>query len=521
MKRIFSIIIVFCFVFNMVFAVKAENENNTAADISVETIEEASEEISYYDYQQELPLEKAEDSIHIDIAEAVTIETDVKAEYKFNAQSSGRYALLVTYNSGKTDGDISFSITIDGVHYFEEMSNIELPIVWMNSGDIKTDTYGNESAPEQVKWDGDVTHCINDAEGVNLSPYEFGITEGEHTLALEVISGSFILKALSFVPLEETKEYKDYIADWGDKKNSKSEPIIIEGEDALYKTDKALIPKSDNSDPSLSPSSYSKTVLNTIGFSSWNSSDEAIVWKFKVKDSGFYKLGFKFKQSESVNNISYRKLLIDGKVPFSEAESVEFNYGNGWQYSEFEADDETPYLLYLEKGEHTLTMYATLSYTAEYYRRLEKIVDELGDIYINVSMITGETPDKNRDYDLFRQIPDLNEKLQSNYDSIAALADEMNEFTNMSGSSMIAALKNMARVLKSMIDNPYTAQRYLTDYYTNYTSVGGWLYDMKSMPLSLDRIILSSPESEIEGINAGFFSKLTFGVKRFISSFMT
>ena len=34
-----------------------------------------------------------------------------------------------------------------------------------------------------------------------------------------------------------------------------------------------------------------------------------------------------------------------------------------------------------------------------------------GDIYINISMITGENPDKKRDYDLFRQIPDLNKRL--------------------------------------------------------------------------------------------------------------
>ncbi len=521
MKRIFSIIIILGFLLNTVFVANAEEAENNAVDISADILQADSEPISYYDYEKALTLNSAENSVNIDIDETKTLETESVLEYTFTVPTSAKYGMFITYNASKTKGDIGLSLKIDGVHYFEEMSGIELPVVWTNSGDIKTDTYGNESAPEQVRWDGFVTHCVNDAEGVNLNPYEFGITEGEHRLLLEVTAGEFILKSISFAPIESVSEYKDYISAFKNNKNSNAKPIIIEGEDALYKTDKSLIPKSDNSDPSLSPASYSKTVLNTIGFNSWNSSDEALTWKFKVVDSGFYKIGFKFKQSESVNNISYRKLLIDGKLPFKEAESIEFNYGNGWQYREFEKEDETPYLIYLEKGEHTLSMYATLSSTAEYYRRLEKIVDELGDIYINVSMITGESPDKNRDYDLFRQIPDLNEKLQSNYDGIVALADEMNEFTNMSGSSMIAALKNMARVLKSMIDNPYTAQRYLTDYYTNYTSVGGWLYDMKSMPLSLDRIILSAPKTENVNIKSGFFSKLSFGIKRFISSFMT
>ncbi len=520
MKRVFSIIIVLCFAFNMFFAVKAE-DNNTVTEVTMDTVPSSDGEISYYDYQKSLTFSPTENSIDIDVAEADALKDGGRYEYKFNATSSGRYGLFFTYNAGQANGDIGLSIKIDGISYFEEMTDIELPVLWTNSGEIKTDTYGNESAPQQVRWDGYITHCLNDSKGVNLNSYEFDISEGEHTLVVEVLSGEFKLKAISFAPIDTPPKYTDYISEFKGEKAGETKPIIIEGEDAVYKTDKSLIPKSDNSDPSLSPSSYSKTVLNTIGFNSWNSSDEALTWKFEVSESGFYKLGFKFKQSESVNNISYRKLFIDGKVPFEEANSVDFNYSNGWSYSEFENSDNAPYLLYLEKGEHTLTMCATLSYTAEYYRRLEKIVNELGDIYINVSMITGETPDKNRDYDLFRQIPDLSEKLQSNYDSIIKLADEMNEFTNMSGSSMIAALKNMARVLKSMIDKPYTAQRYLTDYYTNYTSVGGWLYDMKSMPLSLDRIVLSSPDTEGVDTEAGFFSEIIFGVKRFISSFMT
>ena len=520
MKRVFSIIIALCFALNLFFVVNADGED-TVTDVSLDIASTSVEDMPYYDYQKSLTFDVAENNVEIELSEIKALKDGEKYEYKFSASASGRYGLLLTYNACETKGDIALSLSIDGNSYFKEMSNIELPVVWVNSGEIKTDTYGNQSASEQIRWDGYITHTLDDSEGVNLSPYEFDIAEGEHTLSIEVLSGEFKIKAISFAPIDTPVKYTDYIDEFKDKKSATSKPIIIEAEKAVYKTDKSLIPKSDNSDPSLSPSSYSKTVLNTIGFNSWNSSDEAISWKFTVEESGFYKLGFKFKQSEAVNNVSYRKLLIDGKVPFEEANSIEFNYSNGWKYDEFKNKDDSPYLLYLEKGEHTITMYATLSHTAEYYRRLEKIVNELGDIYINVSMITGESPDKNRDYDLFRQIPDLNEKLQSNYDGIIKLADEMNEFTNMSGSSMIAALKNMARVLKAMLDKPYTAQRYLTDYYTSYTSVGGWLYDMKSMPLSLDRIILSAPEAEAEDVKAGFFSKIVFGIKRFVSSFMT
>lgn len=471
---------------------------------------------TYFEYYSSLDLTDADDNITL-LTEAAGLSAGDVLSIDFSVTEAASYNIMTEYNANGSKDDLEFALKIDGKYYFEEMSAVEMPRVWVNSGEMRTDSVGNQSAPAQKVWDGFTAQYICDSAGIELKPYKFGLTEGVHNLSLEVLSGDIILKQISFTTPETALAYKDY-----KKINSaeayKGEPIVIEAEDAVYKTDKTLIPKSDNSDPTLSPSSATKTLLNTIGFNSWNANGEAITWEFEVKESGCYKIGFKFKQSEAVNNTSYRRLLIDGKVPFSEAEAVPFSYGNGWQFADFASDGE-PYLIYLKEGKHTLTMDVTLSDTAEYYRKLEQIVNELGDMYINISMITGESPDKNRDYDLFRQIPDLTEKLQKNYDGIIKLAEEMNATTEMAGSSMIAALKSMARVLKSMIDNPYTAQRYLSDYYSNYTSVGGWLYDMKSMPLSLDRIILSAPESEFEDKYSDIFSKIFFTVRRFVASF--
>lgn len=148
-----------------------------------------------------------------------------------------------------------------------------------------------------------------------------------------------------------------------------------------------------------------------------------------------------------------------------------------------------------------------------------KQVEQIGDQYLRIAMITGESPDVNRDYDLFEQIPDLENILTDVYESLTSLASDMKKSSGKRSGSIVAALNNMNRILKAMLDNPYDAHRYVKDYYSNYSSLGSWLYDMKSMPLSLDEIIFSSDDYDTKKDMANFFEKLGFGITKFFVSF--
>ena len=115
---------------------------------------------------------------------------------------------------------------------------------------------------------------------------------------------------------------------------------------------------------------------------------------------------------------------------------------------------------------------------APFYRRLSELVSSLGDEYMKMVMITGESPDMNRDYELFRQVPDFEKTLQRNLDALTSLAQDMRAMTRKRSSQYIASLENMARVLRLMLDRPYTAHQYIKDYYTNYCTVSSWLYEI-------------------------------------------
>ncbi len=71
--------------------------------------------------------------------------------------------------------------------------------------------------------------------------------------------------------------------------------------------------------------------------------------------------------------------------------------------------------IWLDKGEHALSMSAIWVHR-RYYRRLKAITEGLGNLYLQITMITGDSPDSSRDYDLFKQMNGFNDTLNKYYE---------------------------------------------------------------------------------------------------------
>ena len=54
-----------------------------------------------------------------------------------------------------------------------------------------------------------------------------------------------------------------------------------------------------------------------------------------------------------------RNIYIDDEIPFKEMENYEFIEDGNWRIQNFGTTDK-PYLFYLEKGEHTISMEVSL-----------------------------------------------------------------------------------------------------------------------------------------------------------------
>ncbi len=439
--------------------------------------------------------------------------------YEFDVPKDSVYNISFTYMQLPCQAkDIQIGLEIDGKYLFNGMETLFLPRLWTNKGDVRVDDKGDQISPEQAELSVYTTQLLTDKEGVAVKPYEFALTAGKHTITIEMQEEAFVLASIVLKAPQSIENYKEISANYKESDYYKGSPIVIEGEDANIKTSNSLIPKSDNS-VSVTPSNPRNLMINYIGSKNWSNVGQVLTWKINVKQSGLYKLAFKFKQSDLVNGISYRSMKIDGKTPFTEAEAIAFGYKTNWQISDFADENNNPYLIYLSKGEHEISFDVTLAETAEFYSRLKEMVTEIGDLYIKINMITGETPDANRNYDLFKQIPEFNETLKELYEGLDKLSEDMKKQSGKRSNSVIAAIANMSRVLKSMYDNPYTSHQYKADYYTNYTSLSSWLYEMKSMPLSIDQILLTAPDYNTKSEKVGLFKSFAFGVLRYIYSF--
>ena len=431
------------------------------------------------------------------------------------------YYIGIKYSSAGDTNDVYAKVKIDGKVPFEDVERFHLPRFWSDSEELTADGAGNQFSPEQLDYTDYVMVNLYDVSGTRNLPYTFALEEGKRTVSLEFTGGKIVIDEISLnVPdmLTEYSEVENEYIKSGYKALS-GEALVYEAEKALYKNSRSVIPKSDAS-VDVSPSDAFKQVINYIGGTNWKTPGEEITWKINVPESGLYTFHANYKQDENINANSYRVLKIDGKIPFAEASTIGFYYTYSWKQFDFADEDGELYKIYLTEGEHIISLSATLGETSDNYEVLKNITEKLGDLYLDIAMITSDSPDSNRDYELFKQIPDFEKRLSELYSNLTELSNIMKAESDGETTSLISAVNNMARVVDSMRNNLYTAQDYLKDYYNNYTSLSAWLTDMKSMPLSLDRIYFAPAEETPEIENAGFFASVIFSIKRFCASFI-
>ena len=445
--------------------------------------------------------------------------------YDFSSPENANYYLRVYYGTIEGSGsDIRLSVKIDGEFPFSEAQEISFKRCFENSGGVRADKWGNQFAPEQREKFGLFDGYATDSLGRESNPFEFRITAGAHTLEIISIDEPFAIEKIVFEAPKTAVLYKDYISRFSDKQAFDGKEIVIQGENADYKSASYLVPLSDMSEKSLisfegKENNGVTETINYIGSTNWQSQGDMLTYKVSVKEAGLYKLSLKYRQKYVTNGVSYRKLAVDGEVPFKEAESIAFPYDSKWDYMTFSDSDSNPYLIYLSAGEHTLSFTVTLGEFSEVYRDLSKVVDTMGSLYRKIVMITGETIDANRSYELFKQIPGFNDSLSGMIKELSRIAGRIEEIQGKRGGSGVSTINSAVLILSQMLENYYTAHNYKGQFYTQYCALSSYITELCELPLDIDYFTLSSEDYDISASRSGFFENIVYGVKRFLYSF--
>lgn len=450
------------------------------------------------------------------------------ASWKINIPQAGLYNIYLDYIP-ETDGgtEIERRIYVNGVVPYDDLDNISFQRIWGDGGDKIVDTTGNEIKPRQVELPQRRQAYVRDRVGYVTAPYLIYFNAGENDLKIESIREAMSIFSIHVASREEyptyAEVYENYMTMGYEKVSGKITGTYsegkdwIEGEDAVSRSTSTIYAISDRTSAFNSPNDPVRIILNAIGGSKWSTPGDWITWEFSVPESGLYNITLRSKQSVSRGLFSTRKVYIDDKIPFAEAQNCKFIYGSDFSMVTLGTEDE-PFYFYLEAGTHTLTMESTLGDYGTQINRVQTTIDLLNSMYRQIISKTGINPDKYIDYRLTEKIPEL---LPTFEFAVSELRDIANQITLISGekSSETASLETMALQLENFVAKPRTIQRNISSFSTNISALGTWILTVSRQTLIVDYILVHSDDYKLPKANPNFFVGTWFGIRGFVQSF--
>lgn len=436
----------------------------------------------------------------------------------FTVQEEGLYQLKLKYYPLEESAlNLYVDIRIDGILPFTESGYCKL-LRFYKDAELKQDSNGNDITPDTVQVSRWAEQYVFDTAGI-YGNYYYYLTPGTHTISVESNSVPFLLEQISFEnENSDLPSYENYFKNVQDKAIVRTYQKIHQAEQVLEKSTTSITLTAERTSPLLTPFDYDHSRVNILEGSGWINPGDFVSWEFEVPEDGLYTIGLKFRQSYLDGLFSSRKIYIDGAVPFTELLAVNFNYTSKWETKVL--GENKPYYFYLTKGAHVLTLENVIGDLSETVDTLQKCVNSLNNLYLDIIAITGSTPDTNRDYYLEEQLPDLKKTLKSNAKTLFGEAERLSKKIGLKGSET-AVLEDVAYQLESYAGNinSLTNNSRLDKLRENITTLSSKMSSLKQQGLDIDYFVVSSSDKEMPPVKMNFFQWLKHSVKMFFNSF--
>ncbi|MBQ7355490.1 MAG: extracellular solute-binding protein [Clostridia bacterium] len=467
---------------------------------------------------------------------------DGQIVYQFTDEDGNVYELGIG-ESGENKGKMIFN-KIGTVDQSKIKGAERYPVYStdINGNEIKSDkeliTIGEVDYPmnpEQKMGIGEIREYIaTDSTGYYVDPMQFVLQEGTNTIQLEAQREDMVIYAIELSPVKQYMSYKDYVAyckkTYGATEIKDGTTVKVQAEYAAATSENTLAPYSDRTSYINEPQDASALLLNSIGGEGgekWQNVGQWVRYSVTVPKSGFYQVSLRFRQGILEGTFSSRTLRVataseiakgePAKVPFYEAQFLQFNYGDDWQVESLNSGSEDTYLLYLEEGENHLEFEASLGNMADILRQVESAMDTINSVYIKIRMITGTDPDSNVDYGFYRIMPDDIDELQQQRKVLLQVAEDFEKQTGTTGSHA-KTLETVATLLERMKKEDKIASN-LDNLKENLGTLGTWLQNSKNQPLEIDYVLVGSVGAELPEATDSFWQTIKFEVSQFIRSF--
>lgn len=414
-------------------------------------------------------------------------------EWEIYVTQGGLYHMSVLYFPvpGR-NSDIQRAVFINGAQPFFEANPVEFRRIWVNDrAYFRRDNQGNDLRPTQIEAPEWIESIVRDAMGTYNEPLSFYLQAGRNTIGFFSQREPMLIRQIRVHQAPAVQPYavvRQGHAGLPVPSVAHVAPIRIEGEHAVRKSSPMLAPQSDMGGPGVYPYSARYIRINHIGGGSWSEPGSWIEWEFSVPEDGLYSIALNVLQNYNRGALSFRRILINGEVPFYEMNAVPFDFRNGWRVERLGGTAD-PYLFWLEAGTHTLRMEAVLGDYAPHVREIENIIMNLNELYRQIVMITGVSPDIFREYEIGRRLPHLRGALQYEQQRLEWIFYQLDQMTVGRG-ERDAVIRTLARLLGRLVSDIENIPRRLAEFRENTGALGTWLMLVRSQELAVDAIYI-------------------------------
>ncbi len=448
--------------------------------------------------------------------EAVPAGESLKVRFRAPA---GDYRVAVSY---RVEDDKLLDNLITVICDETEFTTI-LPALWKDEqGGIPHDRYGNEISPSQERVTETFDAYLTDKAALSSSAVTIHHDGGELTFSLTMQAQATAFERIALIPDEELPAYYEYMASHEDKRDASS-LVTVEGEQMRVKSD-SFIRAKNTKNASLTPYSTYQKVLNVLDENSVYKSGQKALWEFEVPESGLYTLAFKYVQGANGNMPCFRKIEIDGSVPYKELESVAFPYRFGTGYHNLVPVDAQGNALkvYLEKGVHTISVEVNGEAYDAVYNEIKDIMEDINDLAMSIKKLIGNNTDANRTWDVEDYLPDVCAQLEDMEKRAGGIYEELGEIAGKEptfANNLHYAQTNLRKLREKPSTLPNRLNLLSEGTGSTAQSFGDLLPVLESQPVGFDELYLAGDIGALPEADAGFFVNLWEGVKSFFYSF--
>ncbi|MCL2698353.1 MAG: extracellular solute-binding protein, partial [Oscillospiraceae bacterium] len=466
--------------------------------------------------------------------ESVLTSEDSVIEYEIYIEEAGLYDISLLYYpvEGKSS-EIQRSFFVNGVLPYRELATIQFTRIWQNtvaneargSGYVELvwerDNQGNELKPRMVEAPEWQRAYLRDVDGYITSRLPVYLDAGLNTITIAAQREPMLIREIMLDNPPPPMTYAEYR-----QKHDAAGAVAVQGatvelqaQNANRTSSQMLYPVQDTSSPALTPSSPKLLLNNTIGGNSWRFAGQWVEWNFTVPENGYYTIGVNVRQNFRRGTYTSRKISINGEVPFLEMEDYGFVYSQTWRHETLSDSTGEGFMFYLEAGTiHTIRFEVVLGQFANIISEVREAVYELNAVYRKIIRLTGIKPDKYRDYQINRSLPELKGEMVSIRNRLDRIIDEI-RLVAVRGSDQDRILVAMRDQLDNLIRNTERFPRQLDTFKSNVRACGTWLNDSMLQPLQLDAIVISSPDTTHKMKNNTIFHRIWFEISRLFYSF--